>query len=82
MEFEEDSLKAINYFEEALEIFDEMGYTKQCALILHKLGDIYLNKGMIEIAISHFDEARKNYHEIKDNYNADILNEKIKSLKS
>jgi len=82
LEFEENSSKAINYFEEALEIYDELGYTKQCALILHKLGEIYLDKGMIEMAISHFDEARKNYNEIKDHYNADLLNEKIKSLKS
>ncbi len=82
LEFEENSLKAINYFEEALEIYDELGYTKQCALILHKLGDIYLDRGRLEMAISHFDEARKYYNDIKDGYNADLLTEKIKSLKS
>jgi len=82
LEFEEDIMKAVNQFEEALEIYEDLGFIKQSALILQKLGDIYLNKRMIEMAISYFENARNYYKNIKDEYNVELLNEKIKSLKS
>ena len=81
LEFEEDFSKAISLFEDALEIYDDLGYFKECAIILHKLGDIYLQKGVIEMAISYFDRGRNYYQNIEDDYNANLLNEKIKSLK-
>ena len=82
LEFKEDTIKAINIFEEALEIYEGLEYIRECALILHKLGDIYLIKRMVEMAISYFDKARNYYLKIKDEYSAELLNEKIKSLKS
>jgi len=81
LEFEEDTIKAINLFEKALDIYEDLGYIKESALILHKLGDIYLNKRMIENAILYFEKARTYYQKIKDEYSTELLNEKIKSLK-
>ncbi len=81
LEFEEDKIKAINLFEEALDIYEDLAYIKESALILHKLGDIYLNKRMIENAILYFEKARTYYQKIKDEYSTELLNEKIKSLK-
>lgn len=80
LEFEEDSSKAINYFEEALEIFEDLEYFKECAIILNKLGDIYIHKRMNETAISYFERARDYYRTIQDQYNVNLLNEKIRSL--
>jgi len=80
LEFEEDTSKAIKFFEEALEIFEDLEYFKECAIILHKLGDIYIHKRMIETAISYFERARDYYRTIQDQYNANLLNEKIRSL--
>ncbi len=81
LEFEEDTIKAINFFEEALDIYEDLAYIKESALILHKLGDIYLNKRLIENAILYFEKARNYYQKIKDEYSTELLNEKIKSLK-
>jgi tetratricopeptide (TPR) repeat protein len=80
LEFEEDTTKAINFFVEALEIYEELEYFKECAFILQKLGDVYLNKRMIETAISYFERARNYYQNLHDEYNMNLLTEKIKSL--
>jgi len=80
LEFEEDTTKAINCFEEAVEIYEDLEYFKESAIILHKLGDIYLHKRMIETALSYFERARNYYQNIQDEYNVDLINEKIKSL--
>jgi tetratricopeptide (TPR) repeat protein len=81
LEFEENTVKAISHFEEAIEIYEDLRYIKESALILHKLGDIYLIRKMIEIAISYFDRARIHYQNINDEYSTKLLDEKIRSLK-
>ncbi|MFX1308684.1 MAG: hypothetical protein ACFE8C_03230, partial [Promethearchaeota archaeon] len=80
LEYEENIPKAINFFEEALEIYEDLEYIKESAVILHKLGDIYLLKRVIENAISYFERARDYYQNIQDEYNVNLLDEKIKSL--
>jgi len=75
-----DDMEAIKFLEEALEIFENQNFEKQCAEILHKLGDISINKGMIDMAISNFERAKFFYIEIKDQYNTNLLNEKINSI--
>ena len=82
LEFEEDTLKAINYIEEALNIYEDLEYTKECAIIYNKLGDIYLLKGMTDIAISNFESAKDNYQNVHDEYSVNLLDEKIKSLRN
>ncbi|MCK4479548.1 MAG: tetratricopeptide repeat protein [Candidatus Lokiarchaeota archaeon] len=82
LEFEEDTSKAINYIEEALNIYEDLEYTKECAIIYHKLGDIYLLKGITERAISNFESAKDYYQNIHDEYSANLLDEKIKSLRN
>lgn len=82
LEYEENISQAIKLFEDALDIYEDLGYTKECAVIFHNLGDIYLLKGMIDMAISNFEDARDHYQKIKDEYSANLLNEKIKSLKN
>ncbi|MFW9971640.1 MAG: tetratricopeptide repeat protein [Candidatus Odinarchaeota archaeon] len=81
LEYEEDMTQAINSFEEALKIYEDLEYFKESAIILHRLGDIFLQKKMIETAISYFERARNYYQNIQDEYNKNLLNEKIKSLK-
>ncbi len=80
LEYEQDTTQAMNFFEESLEIYEDLEYFKESAIILHKLGDIYLQRRMIEIAISYFEKARNYYQNIKDEYNMNLLTEKIKSL--
>ncbi|MFX1377470.1 MAG: tetratricopeptide repeat protein [Promethearchaeota archaeon] len=80
LEYEEDTTKAINFFEEALEIYEDLEYFKETAIILNKLGDIYLNKGITEAAISYFERARNYYEKFQDEYNMNLLTEKLKSL--
>ncbi len=82
LEFEEDTSKAINYIEEALNIYEDLEFIKECAIIYHKLGDIYLHKGITELALSNFESARNYYQKMQDDYSANLLNEKIKSLRN
>jgi tetratricopeptide (TPR) repeat protein len=73
--------KAILYYEEALEIFESLNNAKMVAEILNKLGDIYVSKQMFERALGNFERAKKFYAEIEDEYNKNIVIEKINSLK-
>jgi tetratricopeptide (TPR) repeat protein len=82
LEFERNTSKAISYFEEALEIYEEQEYFKESAVILNKIGDIYIQKKMIELAISYFERARDHFQNIQDEYNSNLINEKVKSLKN
>lgn len=72
--------KAILYYEEALEIFESLNNAKMVAEILNKLGDIYVSKQMFERALGNFERAKKFYAEIEDEYNKNIVIEKINSL--
>ena len=74
-----DDTEAIKNFEEALDIFEDLRYMKESAEILHKLGDIYINKGIVELAVSNWTNAKNYYQELQDNYNADLLDAKINS---
>ncbi len=80
LDLEGNESDAIIYFEEALEIFKELNYSKETATILHTLGDIYCNKGLINMAISSFDMAKIYYQAINDDYNLKLIAEKINSL--
>jgi len=81
-EFDENLAKAIEAFEEALDLYEDLGYIKEPAVINHKLGDIFLGEGIIETAISHFEKAKEFYREFHDDFNMKLLDEKIKSLKN
>ncbi len=80
LEYEEDTTQAINFFEESLEVYEDLEYFKESAIILHKLGDIYIQRRIIETAISYFERARNYYQKIQDEYNLNLITEKIKSL--
>ncbi|MFX1389568.1 MAG: tetratricopeptide repeat protein [Promethearchaeota archaeon] len=82
LEFEQNTSKAINYFEEALEIYEDQEYFKESAIILNKIGDIYIQKRMIELALPYFEKARDYFQNIQDKYNSNLINEKIKTLKN
>jgi len=75
-----NNIDAIDYYEQALEIFMNIDYYKEIAKIHNKLGDLYLEGNITEIAINHFEIARKYYHELHDNYHIELLDEKINSL--
>ena len=72
--------EAINNYEDALEIFEDQSYMKESADILQKLGDIYINKSIIELALSHWEKARDIYREILDEVNLNLVMEKINTL--
>lgn len=77
----QDEQKAILYYEEALEIFENLNNAKMAAEILNKLGDIYVSKQMFEHALDTFERAKQYYAEIEDEPNRNIVNEKMNSLK-
>jgi len=75
-----DDSESIKYFEEALEIFEELNYLKKMAELMHELGDIYANKEIIDLALSYFQKAKEYYIDLKDEYHINLLTEKINSL--
>ncbi len=77
----QDEQKAILYYEEALEIFENLNNVKMAATILNKLGDIHVSKQMFERALTFFEKAKDFYSEIEDEYNKNLVAEKINSLK-
>jgi len=77
---EDSESNAIVFFEEALNLYENMGHLKEAAILLHKLGDFYLHKGMINISISNFKKAKDYFKDLKDDDSIKLLEEKIKSL--
>ncbi|HEC41136.1 hypothetical protein LCGC14_0468250 [marine sediment metagenome] len=77
---EKNKSRAVQYYEEALNLYEDLGYIKEAAILLNKLGDYYISKGLSELAISNFEKARDYYKELQNNYNFNLINEKIKSL--
>ncbi|MHA1274894.1 MAG: tetratricopeptide repeat protein, partial [Promethearchaeota archaeon] len=82
LNFVENESHAIKYYEEALEIFENLGYSKESSEVLHKLGDIYVQRGIIELALNYFEKARKIYKVLQDQYHENLITEKIRSLKN
>ncbi|MFW9867882.1 MAG: tetratricopeptide repeat protein [Candidatus Thorarchaeota archaeon] len=80
LKYEIEKSNAIKNFEEALEIYEDLNYMKECAEIFYKLGDIYIEKALPEVALENLRRAREYYKELQDTYNAHLINEKIKSL--
>ncbi len=80
LKFKKNSLKSIDFYEQALKIYEEIEYFKESADIYNILGDIYIEKGLIDIALSHFEKAKNHYKELNDDYNSELVNEKINSL--
>ncbi len=72
--------EAINLYEESLEIFEDINYRQKSAEILLKLGDIYNNRGNVDLAISNWSQAKIYYEILKDEYKATLITEKIRSL--
>jgi len=77
---EDRESNAIVFFEEALNLYENMGHIKEAAILLHKLGDFYLHKGMVNMSISNFKKARDYFKDLKDDDSIKLLEEKIKSL--
>ncbi|MHA1912931.1 MAG: tetratricopeptide repeat protein [Promethearchaeota archaeon] len=71
----------IKYLEEALNLYEELQFTKKAAEILHKLGDVHISRKMPEMAIMYFEKAKAYYIELQDDYSSNLIQEKIKSLK-
>jgi len=80
-EFIQNDQKAIQYYGEALEIFENLNKSKIAADIHDKLGDIYISRQRYDLAISNFEIAKKLYAELEDDYNKTIIDGKINSLK-
>ncbi|MFX1531523.1 MAG: tetratricopeptide repeat protein [Promethearchaeota archaeon] len=80
LDLEKDNSSAIRNFEEALEIYEDLQYIKKAAEVLHKLGDLYIDIKMPEIAKENLERARDYYNELQDDYNFNLIKEKIRSL--
>jgi len=80
-EYLQNDQKAIQLYEEALEIYENLNESKVGADIHSKLGDIYVEKQLYDLALSNFENARKLYAELEDEYNKAIIDGKINSLK-
>ena len=77
----QDEQKAILYYEEALELFESLNNAKMAANVQSKLGDIYVSKHMFDRALIYFEKAKESFTEIEDEYNKNLVNEKINSLR-
>ncbi|MFX0080760.1 MAG: tetratricopeptide repeat protein [Candidatus Hodarchaeota archaeon] len=80
LEDEKDTSNSIQFFEEALDLYEDLQYMKEAADVLHKLGDIYIDIRMPDIAKENFEKARNYYKELQDDYNFNLIEEKIRSL--
>ncbi|MFW9773231.1 MAG: tetratricopeptide repeat protein [Candidatus Thorarchaeota archaeon] len=80
LDFERDKSNTLKYFKESLEIYEDLNFLKESAEILQKLGDLYIDLGMPNLAIEYFEKSKENYNELKDTYNFKLVNEKIRSL--
>lgn len=81
-EYLQNDQKAIQLYEEALELFENLNKSKIGADIHNKLGDIYISSQKYDLALSNFEIAKKLYAELEDEYNKTIIDGKINSLKN
>jgi tetratricopeptide (TPR) repeat protein len=75
-----DTLNSIKYFEESLDIYEDLHYIKESADILLKLGDLFMSRGTLDIALLNLERAREYYKELQDENKSRLINERIKSL--
>jgi len=83
-EYLQNDQKAIQLYEEALVILENLNKPKNRADIHNKLGDIYLSKQLydLDLALSNFENAKNLYAELEDEENKTIMEGKINSLKN
>jgi len=79
-EYMQNNLKARDYYEQSLEIFENSDYLKEAAEILNILGDLSVNSNDLDDAINYFKQSKEFYQDLQDKYNSDMISEKIKSL--
>ena len=77
----QNNIKSRDYYEQALEIFENSDYLKEAAEILNILGDLCVSSNDLENALNYFKQSKEYYQDLEDKYNFDIISEKIKSLK-
>ncbi|MFX0031564.1 MAG: tetratricopeptide repeat protein [Candidatus Hodarchaeota archaeon] len=77
----QNAMKARVIYEQALEIFENLDYIKQAAEILNSLGDLCINENNFQDALNFFKRSKLYYQDLQDQYNIDLLTEKINSLK-
>ncbi len=80
LKIDNDNSKALNYYEEALNLFQEGGYEKEVADTSHSLGDLYIKLNLEELALEYFEKAKELYQILKDEFNSQLVKEKIQSL--
>ena len=76
----QNNIKSRDYYEQALEIFENSDYLKEAAEILNILGDLCVSGNDLENALNYFKQSKGYYQDLEDKYNSDIISEKIKSL--
>jgi len=76
----QNNIKSRDYYEQALEIFESSDYLKEAAEILNILGDLCVSSNDLENALNYFKQSKEYYQDLEDEYNSNIISEKIKSL--
>ena len=78
----EDYNRSIIFLEEALELYSSLGYNKERAEIYNTLANVYLARNISERAMEYFSQARTIYLELQDLVSANLIKEKMNSLKN
>ncbi len=68
---------ALNYYKQALDLYEELNYTKDVAEILLNIGDIYLSQSDFQSALSAFQEAEQHYKILQDELKRNQILKKI-----
>jgi tetratricopeptide (TPR) repeat protein len=79
-ESERNESTALRYFEDALTLYESLEHFKEAAILLHKLGDYYIHKGMVDMAIPNFKRAIEYFKDLRDYDSINLIKEKIISI--
>lgn len=70
--FEDDNMdESLKYLEEAIVIYDGLGYLEKKALVMDIMGDIYFNTGEKRTSLEYYKEAYKLYSETDSELNSE-----------
>lgn len=79
--FIQNKQKSLEFYEEALDLYENLNNLEKSIEILKILGEYYIDKNMEDLALSYFERAIDHYRSLEDKTNLKLLLEKVNSLK-